>query len=1198
MAQLPVVLADINGDGLPEILTSEYAVNSAPNPLLANAAAQSTSAAEAVMPQISTEVQVDANGNKIMRPRVDIAAQVSSQNLYNAPRIVAFGSDSSLVRTWNMLGANGNQPFYMAKLTVGDFNKDGLTDIAATYWTIEGGAMGGWLKEGVATVLTTGTPYNASANDWPMIYQNPRNTAVLIRDVTPPTVAITFPASGATISGSVVVTANAADNVGVIGVQFQLDGTNLGAEATTAPWGMTWDTTTASPGSHTLTAGARDAAGNRTTSAPVNVTVTATPSFVFSPTSLSFGSQQINTASPNQYVTFTNSGQVSFSVSTVASSGDFSQTNNCVTTLAPGASCTINVAFTPTVRGPETGTLSISGSFSGTAQTVSLNGAGQALLSSLAPSSLTFAGQLIGTTSSAQAVTYKNTGDLPVTITGITATGDFAQTNNCGTSLAVGASCSISVTFTPTIRGGESGTLSVGGNSSASMPLSGTGLLAAATFSPTTLNFGSLPVNTTSAPQNITITNTGDVSFYINTWSNPGIYPTTNNCPMTVNAGASCTFTVTFAPTSPGTFNYSLTIGGSFPNSPQTIAVNGTGTAAVGILLPASQSFGNQQVGTKSAVQAVDLINSGNVPLSITGIQVTGDFAQTNNCGSSLAPSYSCVISVTLTPTASGIRSGTVSVSSNSTPPVSSASVTGTGVAGPLAAFSLSSLTYPAQRVGTSSASQNVSLSNTGGTALTITSFSITGDFNQSNNCGTTLAAGATCSVSVTFTPTTRGSRNGVLTLNSNTSGAAPTVSLTGTGIAPVANTSPASLTFGNQIVYTVSAPLSLTLTNAGDATLNLSSISTNYDFSQTNNCGAALAGGASCSVNVTFKPTAAGNRSGTVTITDDSLSGSPQIVSLSGTGISPAGTISPSSLTFASQLVNTSSASQTLTLTSTGFGPLSISGFTLTGDFSQTNNCGTTLASGASCSAFIVFTPTARGNRTGTVTLNSNAVGSAPTANLTGTGVAPVASLSQTLLSFSSQLVNTTSGPKSVNLNNTGDLTLNISGISVSGDFAQTNNCPSALAIGANCNINVTFDPVISGSRAGLLSISDDSFGGSPQTVSLSGTGVDYSMAVTPASGTVTAGQSATFTVTVSALGGNYNQSVSLACSGLPTASNCNFSPNSLNPNSGSVNSTLKLSTQARHGTNGTPAGSYTVTIAGTAHNTQHSTTVQLTVN
>jgi len=1194
----PVVLADINGDGLPEIITSTYGVSTAPNPLLSSASVQSASAAQAVPPQISTVIQVDANGNKIMRPRVDVSAQVTSQNTYNAPQIVAYRSDASVARSWTMLGANGNQPFYMAKLTVGDFNKDGLTDIAATYWTIEGGGMGGWLKEGVAIVLTTGTPYNASANDWPMIYQNPRNTAVLIRDVRPPTVAITFPASGAIVSGSIAVTANAADNVGVIGVQFQLDGTNLGAEATTAPWGITWDTTTASPGSHTLTAIARDAAGNRTTSAPVNVTVTTTPSFVISPTSLSFGALQINTPSSSQAVTFTNNGQVNFSISSVTSSSDFSQTNNCVTTFSPGDSCTINVAFTPSIRGPEAGTLSISGSFSGTSQTVSLSGTGQALLSTLAPTSLAFAAQQIGMTSSAQVVSYKNTGDLPVTISGITATGDFAQTNTCGTSLAVGASCSISVKFIPSVRGADTGTLSVNGNSPASVPLSGTGLLNAVTFSPTTLNFGSLPVNTTSAPQNISITNTGDVSFYINTWSNPGIYPTTNNCPITINAGASCTFTVTFAPTSPGTFNYSLTIGGSFPNSPQTIAVNGTGTAAVGILLPASQSFGNQQVGTKSAVQAVELINTGNVPLSITGIQVTGDFAQTNNCGSSLAPSYSCVISVTFTPTATGARSGTVSVNSNSTPPVSSASVTGTGVAAPLAVFSPTSLSYAAQRVGTSSAAQSVALSNTGGAALTISGFSITGDFSQSNNCGGSLTAGATCSVSVTFAPTARGNRAGVLTLNSNSSGAAPTVGLTGTGIAPVANLSLASLTFGNQIVNTISAPLSLTLTNAGDATLNLSSISTNYDFSQTNNCGVTLAGGASCSINVTFKPTAAGTRSGTVTITDDSLSGNSQVVGLSGTGISPAGTFSSSSLTFASQRVNTSSASQTLTLTSTGFGPLSIGGFAVTGDFSQTNNCGTTLASGANCSVFIVFTPTVRGNRSGTITLNSNAVGSAPTTNLTGAGVAPVASLSLTSLSFSSQLVNTSSGSKQVTLSNSGDVSLNISGISINGDFTETNNCPSSLAKGANCNINVTFTPVSSGSRTGLLSISDDSLGGGPQTVNLSGTGADYSVAVTPASGTVTAGQSATFTVTVSTLGGNYNQSVSLTCSGLPAGSSCNFSPNSPNPNSGSVNSTLKLSTTARHGTNGTPAGSYTVSITGTGHNTQHSTMVQLTVN
>ena len=92
-------------------------------------------------------------------------------------------------------------------------------------------------------------------------------------DTTPPTVSMTSPADGSTVSGSVAVAANASDNVGVAGVQFKLDGANLGAEDTTSPYSISWDTTAASNGSHTLTAVARDAAGNQTTSSPVSVTV-------------------------------------------------------------------------------------------------------------------------------------------------------------------------------------------------------------------------------------------------------------------------------------------------------------------------------------------------------------------------------------------------------------------------------------------------------------------------------------------------------------------------------------------------------------------------------------------------------------------------------------------------------------------------------------------------------------------------------------------------------------------------------------------------------------------------------------------------------------------------------------------------------------------------------------------------------------
>src|SRR5438477_5291054 len=92
-------------------------------------------------------------------------------------------------------------------------------------------------------------------------------------DATPPTVSITSPASGATVGGTTTVTASASDNVGVVGVQFLLDGANLGAEDTASPYAVSWNTTTVSNGSHTLTAVARDAAGNRTTSSAVTVTV-------------------------------------------------------------------------------------------------------------------------------------------------------------------------------------------------------------------------------------------------------------------------------------------------------------------------------------------------------------------------------------------------------------------------------------------------------------------------------------------------------------------------------------------------------------------------------------------------------------------------------------------------------------------------------------------------------------------------------------------------------------------------------------------------------------------------------------------------------------------------------------------------------------------------------------------------------------
>jgi len=214
----------------------------------------------------------------------------------------------------------------------------------------------------------------------------------------------------------------------------------------------------------------------------------------------------------------------------------------------------------------------------------------------------------------------------------------------------------------------------------------------------------------------------------------------------------------------------------------------------------------------------------------------------------------------------------------------------------------------------------------------------------------------------------------------------------TGTGTGPGVSLSPTSVTFGSQAVGTTSAAQPVTLNNTGGAMLTISSISitgTNSgDFAQTNNCGTSVAAGATCTINVTFTPTAPGTRAGTLTIADNA-SGSPHTAGLTGTGAGPGVSLSPPSVTFASQAVGTTSAAQPVTLSNTGGATLTISGISITGtnsgDFAQTNNCGTSVAAGATCTINVTYTPTATGTRTGTLTIADNASGSPHTAGLTG---------------------------------------------------------------------------------------------------------------------------------------------------------------------------------------------------------------------
>jgi len=277
-----------------------------------------------------------------------------------------------------------------------------------------------------------------------------------------------------------------------------------------------------------------------------------------------------------------------------------------------------------------------------------------------------------------------------------------------------------------------------------------------------------------------------------------------------------------------------------------------------------------------------------------------------------------------------------------------------------------------------------------------------------------------------------------------------------------------------------------------------------------------------------------------------------------------PSVSISPAALQFSMQQVGSKSTAQSALLRNTGSSPLSIASITVSGDFTESDDCAGGVAAAAQCSFSVTFAPTASGHRTGAITLADNAAGSPHVIILSGDASAgPAAALSPTSLAFPGVQLGSSSTAQTISLSNNGGATLHISGIQATGDYKQTNNCPGTLASGTACAINVTFTPTVSGTRSGALTVTDDA-SGSPQTAQLSGTGLDYALAVSPTANTIKSGATATYVLTASSLGGPFTGVVKLTCSGLPANATCNFSPSSVTPGGSQPTSTITIATKS----------------------------------
>ena len=447
------------------------------------------------------------------------------------------------------------------------------------------------------------------------------------------------------------------------------------------------------------------------------------------PTALTFSPQVTGTTSAAQSVTVANPTSAAAAVSSITASGPFAETNNCGSSIAANGSCTVNVTFSPTATGTSTGSVTINAG--GVTSTVSLTGTGTAPgpVLSASPASLSFPSTLVGNSPATQTVTVTNSGTTAATVSSVAVTGAFSQTNNC-TTIAVNGTCTVTVKFTPT----------------------------AAT------NTGTLTVNSNANNNPLTVGLSGN-----------GITSTTNlalNQPVTASSSTSSSYTPQMAVDGNTSTYWESTDGAGYP---QTITVDLGSAQSIGSVtldLPPSSAWSTR-------TQTLSVLGSTN---GTTFSQLVGSAGYTFN------PSTGNTATISLP---SGTSDRYVQLSFTGNTGWSAAQLSefevfpgGGGGGGPSAlTASPSSESFGNENVGSTSSAQSVTVTNPGTTAASMSSIGVTGPFGESNNCGTSLAAGASCTVSVSFAPTAAGAATGTLSVNSSAPGSPLTVALSGTGV-------------------------------------------------------------------------------------------------------------------------------------------------------------------------------------------------------------------------------------------------------------------------------------------------------------------------------------------------------------------------------------------------------------------------------
>jgi hypothetical protein len=861
-----------------------------------------------------------------------------------------------------------------------------------------------------------------------------------------------------------------------------------------------------------------------------NPEVAGIPQLTLSPSALQFESRA-DVAPVTRSTLVSNTGSAPAQLSGLASNANFTVGHDCPASLAVDATCLISVTPTAPAPGVVQYQMTVLVPGAATQAALSLSTFERSLTAPSPRLQLTREmvpmGPLAPGESATASTELTNTGNAPALLGGLSSGRGFTVTDDCPDELAAGASCAIAASFSSYDAKTHNYTLALTSGTGAGAALTfyaevkgDPAILPALELDTGTLAFGPLDAGTADTKK-VVLRNRGTAPAMLASFNANAPFSLTSACPAQLAVGATCDIFVTFNAFTQGTSPaQQITIAAQDGVNTRLLlqgqVKSADSTAPTLVLAPADLAFNSVAVG-QSLTREVTVTNTGVSAAAVSGVAVdygTDVFAQTHDCPASLAPGATCRISVTFSAKAAETRSGRVQVSltngASGTLPLS-----GTGQAALLNAGP-TTLDFGTLNLPGTTDIRSVSLSNSGNVPLT--GLEVVNSNNRLSiaygTCTQTLEAKKGCVLSVAYAPGAAGSFADTFEVRSANGGKA-TVSWSGTAIKLAAT--PSTLSFATTRVGSSASDQVVTLTNQGSSQVQLGALGVLAGaghFGQSNNCGGALAAGASCAIAVRYSPANPGTHTGEIGIT---VQGLPVArIALAGTGVAPTLNLSATSLQFAPTNVGQSSAVQGFTVTNATDQAAAFSGMGLSAggtEFSQSNNCGSGLAAGTSCLVNIQMTPLSKNGSSGTWTMVST-FGTQSVA-LSGQGTEPVGSIegetsspppppppagspapvsdgyTHYAISFLNTEVNTSSAVRNVKFRNQGDGPLAVLGVSVASgatDFAQSNNCGGTLAPGAYCTISMLFTPSALGVRSGGIALVSD---GGQFFFDLSGSGI-----------------------------------------------------------------------------------------------------------